>query len=704
MPTSSTRFESFSATAAQGGSTAKVRDVGQGLSSLTVGNPKGSSRSQIMFVVLALLGALGSLAFDHLTSVRLTRPQVSDVRGVLGGLSAAGILTLGLQLSLVGWFGRFPGRYTLSSPSFERIFVTTSLAMGILAGSLAAALVESSTAYRIAIGVLVAMSVGAGMLSVPARAELLNGECWVRLGLLLLVSPAVRVITGAVLLANDRGAANIIPIAAGEVIAAGAASALRPRRLPGVPIDPPLQYVVKGVLASAGLLVTLAFSSVAFRSRLGESANTFNDSALVARAVLYLPLTVLFLYFPSLARSPLGSKELRRSYLSGLAWTAALGTSVAFIIILFPHQVGHLVGSHVGPESDGVIRLLVLGWALASAAIISLLLYIAHGSRLSLTAWGAAAVITVGQIFASSATQLATVTLGASAALLIAVSLPAIIRVQPILRVTTARPTGRPSISRGDVALVIPCYNPGPVVLETLKAADRYLADLDMRASIIVVCDGSTDGSDTLIDLLGLPSVIQIRHDRNLGKGAALRTGFAHAHAEFIAFVDADGDISPDLLGSLLAAQQSFSADIVFGSKVHPNSTVEASMLRRVYSSGYRLMIRFLFQLDIRDTQTGIKVFRHQVIEAVLPNLNESGFALDLELFIAARAAGFTNFVEVPVMLRRDSGSTISLGAVRHMFTDTLRLFWRAKIALDYTRLAATPATCPPAEVARIPA
>ena len=166
--------------------------------------------------------------------------------------------------------------------------------------------------------------------------------------------------------------------------------------------------------------------------------------------------------------------------------------------------------------------------------------------------------------------------------------------------------------------------------------------------------------------------------------------------------IDADGDLSPALLGSLLSAQQSFNADIVFGSKLHPDSEVHASGVRRLYSFGYQLMIRVLFQLDIRDTQTGIKVFRHQVIEAVLPCLNEDEFALDLELFIAARAAGFTNFVEVPVTLRRESGSTVSVHAIRRMFTDTLRLFWRAKIALAYTRFAAQPAQALPVESATV--
>lgn len=687
----------------QGDRAASVGAVDKGsLPSKSKGFHRRSSTLRIAFVALAGLGSVGSLVFERVTSDRLASAQVSDVRAVLAGLSAVGFLALGLQLSLVGWLGRFPGPRSLSSTSFDRAYVATSVAIGLTAGILAATFVESSSSYRLQIGALVALGVGASMISVPPRAELLNGEQWLRLGVLLLVSPAVRVLVGLVLLSSERSTVNIVPIAAGEVLAAAVAFALRPRHLPSAPASPAIRYVVNGAMASVGLLVTLVFSSIALRSRLGKSADIFNESALVARAVLFLPLTILFLYFPAIARSPLGSKELRRAFLSGLAWTTGLAMSVALTLILFPQQVGRVVVANDDPLSTSVIRLLAVAWALSSATIVSLLLYIAHGSRLSLTAWGAAIIITTGQIFATSALQLATAAVVASATLLIAVSIPAIIRVQPILHATTARPTGEQTMPRGDVALVIPCYNPGPSVVETVKAAHLHLTELGIRASIIVVCDGSTDGSADLIDLLDLPSLSQIRHPRNLGKGAALRTGFEHAHAEFIAFIDADGDLSPALLGSLLSAQQSFNADIVFGSKLHPDSEVHASGVRRLYSFGYQLMIRVLFQLDIRDTQTGIKVFRHQVIEAVLPCLNEDEFALDLELFIAARAAGFTNFVEVPVTLRRESGSTVSVHAIRRMFTDTLRLFWRAKIALAYTRFAAQPAQALPVESATV--
>jgi len=201
--------------------------------------------------------------------------------------------------------------------------------------------------------------------------------------------------------------------------------------------------------------------------------------------------------------------------------------------------------------------------------------------------------------------------------------------------------------------------------------------------------DDRVDGSDLLIDSIDLPELVHIRHPCNMGKGAALRTGFTQAKTDLIAFIDADGDLPPSLLVELLRAQQHFDADIVFGSKLHPESVVDISALRHIYSTTYRLLMRVLFQLDIRDTQTGIKLFRRDVIETVLPTLRENAFALDLELFIAARAAGFTNYVEVPVVLRRQSGSTISLRGIGSMFGHTLRLFWRAKITLAYTRSAA---------------
>ena len=642
-------------------------------------------------IAMAGLGSTASLLFNHVAANRLTSTQASDVRAVIAGLSAVGILALGVQLTLVGWLSRTSKQRNVTAFASSRAYLAAAAAIGLAAGAASSAFVRADLAYRLQIGGLVALAVGAMMLSVLPRAELLNAELWFRLGALMVVGPFVRVVIGFALLSKTQAGANMIPITTGEIIAAACAFRIRPPSKALQRAAPPTREMVTGAFASLGLLLTLVFSSIAFRSKLGDSADTFNGSALVARSVLFLPLTILVLYFPSIARSPLGSRDLRRAYLLGLAWTSLLAFSATLSLLAFPSQLGRLIVTNGTELSPDVIRLLSVGWSLASISMVSLLLYVAHGSRLSLTAWGAGLIMMTGQLFATSATELAAVVLIASAALLIAVSVPAILRVQPILHVVTSQPTGDALVPRGDLALVIPCYNPGPSVVDTIRAAHSHIQELGMKPSIIVVCDGSSDGSAELVDALELEGVRHIRHDRNRGKGAALRTGFEHAHAEFIAFIDADGDLSPTLLGPMLSAQQRFSADIVFGSKTHQDSAVDSSLVRRAYSFGYQRLIRVLFQLDIPDTQTGVKVFRHQVIDAILSSLQEEKFALDLELFISARACGFSNFHGVPVTLTRANGTTISLRSVWRIIADTLRLFWRAKIILTYTRLATAP-------------
>ena len=90
-------------------------------------------------------------------------------------------------------------------------------------------------------------------------------------------------------------------------------------------------------------------------------------------------------------------------------------------------------------------------------------------------------------------------------------------------------------------------------------------------------------------------------------------------------------------------------------------------MVRRLYSWGFQQLVRLMFDLDVRDTQTGIKVLRREVLEAVLPLMVEQRFAFDLELLVVARRLGFDRFAELPVRIERRFGSTISVRAVaRH--------------------------------------
>ena len=96
----------------------------------------------------------------------------------------------------------------------------------------------------------------------------------------------------------------------------------------------------------------------------------------------------------------------------------------------------------------------------------------------------------------------------------------------------------------------------------------------------------------------------------------------------------------------------------------------------------YQRMIKFLFGLEILDSQVGIKAFKKAVIKDLLPNLQEQRFALDIELLVCAFKKGYF-ILEAPVKIRQKFGSTINLGAVLRMIFDTLKIWFRLKGGSD---------------------
>ena len=188
----------------------------------------------------------------------------------------------------------------------------------------------------------------------------------------------------------------------------------------------------------------------------------------------------------------------------------------------------------------------------------------------------------------------------------------------------------------------------------------RVLDASGMTFEIITVSDGSTDGSPFTLEGFPESVVRRVSFATNMGKGHALREGLALGRGRYLGFIDADGDISPELLAPFVSIMQSLEPDIIIGSKRHPDSSVHYPPLRRLYSWGYQHLIGLLFRLHVKDTQVGIKLVDRRVIADVLPLLRESRFALDLELLVLARRLGYTRIVEAPVRIEERFGSTIS--------------------------------------------
>lgn len=239
----------------------------------------------------------------------------------------------------------------------------------------------------------------------------------------------------------------------------------------------------------------------------------------------------------------------------------------------------------------------------------------------------------------------------------------------------------------GRLSIILPAYNEERAILATLRETVQALDGLDFE--VIVVDDGSHDAthSEVLRAASADDRVRAVRYDLNAGKGHALKYGFGHVRpdADWVAFVDADLDLHPSQLRTLIDVQRQSGADVVIGSKRHPASKLDYPWRRRLVSVVYFWLVRLLFGLPIHDTQTGMKLFRQDVLAAAMPRLLVKRFAFDLELLEVAHRLGF-RIAEAPVELRFGRGhwGRISLRAIWTTLVDTLAIFYRARIVRQY--------------------
>jgi dolichol-phosphate mannosyltransferase len=230
------------------------------------------------------------------------------------------------------------------------------------------------------------------------------------------------------------------------------------------------------------------------------------------------------------------------------------------------------------------------------------------------------------------------------------------------------------------LSVIIPAYNEEHVIVHSLEEACHALAALNFE--LIVVDDGSRDATHTLVEQAaeGDPRILAAHYPLNRGKGHALRRGFEHARGERVAFLDADLDLHPRLLCQLMAVMDETGADVVIGSKLHPLSQVDYPWRRRLLSLGYYHLVRLMFGLPVLDTQTGIKLFRREVLATILPQVTIEGFAFDLQLLVLAHQRRYL-IVGAPVVLtyQRQRLGRIGLRVVWQIWRDTLAVFWSTR-------------------------
>ena len=211
--------------------------------------------------------------------------------------------------------------------------------------------------------------------------------------------------------------------------------------------------------------------------------------------------------------------------------------------------------------------------------------------------------------------------------------------------------------------MFFPAYNDGGTIASLVILAVQVAVRLTSEFEVIVVNDGSTDSTKAILDEIArtYPRVRVIHHPRNRGYGAALRTGFAAATKDLVAYTDGDAQYDPAEL-EILWNRLTPDADMVTGYKIRRSDPLHRVVIGRLY----HYTVTLLFQLHVRDVDCDFRLMRREIFNRV--KLEKNTGVICLEMMRKIQDAGF-RVVEVPVHhYHRTHG--------RSQFFNFKRVFW----------------------------
>lgn len=228
------------------------------------------------------------------------------------------------------------------------------------------------------------------------------------------------------------------------------------------------------------------------------------------------------------------------------------------------------------------------------------------------------------------------------------------------------------------LSVVIPAYNEEKRLPKTLEAIDDYLRKQSFDYEILVVNDGSKDGTGEAAR--GMASVIQnlklVDNKINQGKGGVVRQGMLEAKGQYRLFTDADNSTSVDQIEKMWPEfEKGF--DIVIGSRDVKGAVLDPPQpfLRNfILGEGFKLYRKFIIGLwSIQDTQCGFKCFKAEAAEKIFPKCRINRFAFDPEILVIAKKLKY-KIKEVPILWKNDLESKVKPSSMIKMAIDILKI------------------------------
>lgn len=237
------------------------------------------------------------------------------------------------------------------------------------------------------------------------------------------------------------------------------------------------------------------------------------------------------------------------------------------------------------------------------------------------------------------------------------------------------------------LSIIIPAYNEEKSIRPMLKGLLSDIEKFDRDFEVLLICDGCKDKTASEAKKIKHRHLKILEYYPNRGKGYALGYGTKHSQGDVVTFLDAGGDFDTAHIDKFIKLMEVFDADIVIGSKRHPASVVNYPLKRKFYSYIYHMMVRVLFNLNVKDTQTGLKVFKRQVLIDIMPRAVVKKYAFDLELLVIAKKLGYKKIFEAPVTMNYNFTATgINFRSIRDMILDTMAIFYRLNFLKYYDK------------------